>query len=397
MVRRHKPDLFMGLLVIVVMSIGLLTMFAIGPRVVQSMNMTYGTHTNEYNYFIKHAITVALSIAAIFVGYNFKYNKINGKIATILVAASVFLCVCVRIFGALGASFVTCDKGACRAFRVMGFGFMPSELLKVAALYYMAWLIRDRKAKDELDTPRFYVPLATLLLLVVIALAWLESDFGSTVVIATMIFAMMWVGGVSLKRLLIMLGIVLAGAGLLVAVTPYRVERILASDTYHVESSLVSIGTGGLFGVGFGNSVQSTGYLPEAMSDSIFSIICEVVGFVGAGFVLLCFTVILWRMLTVAQRTRELDCKLFVVGVFAWIVAHVIINIGGMTGLLPMKGITLPFLSYGGTSMLFVAYAVGVVLQISSWTAGETIKEDEDTSSRRGQRGTRYSSSSRRS
>jgi cell division protein FtsW len=157
------------------------------------------------------------------------------------------------------------------------------------------------------------------------------------------------------------------------------------------------MGTGGFLGVGLGNSIQATGYLPEAISDSIFSIICETWGYLGAVLVLFAFFAISMRMIGISQRTKDLDKSLFTVGVFAWVICHVIINIGGMTGLLPMKGITLPFVSQGGTSMMFVAFAVGIVLQISGWTTRETAKEDEDTSSRRGQRRARYTRSSRRS
>ena len=167
-------------------------------------------------------------------------------------------------------------------------------------------------------------------------------------------------------------------------------------EGWHLENSLIGMGTGGLFGVGLGNSIQSTGYLPEALSDSIFSIIGESWGLFGASIVLIILVALMVRILSVSKKIADKEQCLLVVGVFAWIAAHVIINLGGMTGLTPMKGITLPFLSYGGTSMMFISYAVGVVLQISGWTKRETIEEDEDTSSRRGQRGTRYSSSRRR-
>jgi cell division protein FtsW len=143
-----------------------------------------------------------------------------------------------------------------------------------------------------------------------------------------------------------------------------------------------------VFGVGLGNSIQSTGYLPEALSDSIFAIIGEVLGFIGAFGVVLIFAFIIWRMISISRRTDDEEESLYTVGVAAWIFAHAIINIGGMTGLIPVKGITLPFLSYGGTSMLFVAFALGVVLQISGWTKREVI--DENISSRRRERGSRH-------
>jgi cell division protein FtsW len=177
--------------------------------------------------------------------------------------------------------------------------------------------------------------------------------------------------------------------------SPHRVARLASfGDSYHVENSLISLGTGGFLGVGMGNSIQSTGYLPEALSDSIFSIIGEVMGFVGTIGVLLLFLGMLIKMVSVSRHTEQAERALFVIGVIAWIFAHVIINVGGMIGIIPVKGITLPFLSYGGTSMLFVAFVLGIVLQISSWTKREIV--DENSSSRRGQWRPRNASRSRR-
>ena len=245
------------------------------------------------------------------------------------------------------------------------------------------------------------MPFLTVLGLVALLVGVFESDFGSTFVIAVMCYAMVFASGVDLKTFSKIVLPIIAVLGLLILTQSYRIERITnvtsGEEAYHTENSLISMGTGGFLGVGLGNSIQSTGYLPEAISDSIFSIICETWGYLGAVLTLFAFFAISMRMITVSQRTKDLDKRLFVIGVFAWIICHVIINIGGMTGLLPMKGITLPFVSQGGTSMMFVAFAVGIVLQISGWTTRETVKEDEDTSSRRGQRRTRYARSSRRS
>jgi cell division protein FtsW len=225
-----------------------------------------------------------------------------------------------------------------------------------------------------------------------------QKDLGSTVVIAMMMFCMAWVGGVALKHFAVALAIFAAiGAGLIIT-AEHRVQRLTgweSGDNYHVENSLISFGTGGLLGVGLGNSIQSSGYLPESLTDSIFSIIGETWGFIGTTLVILAFAVLLFRIMRVSERADSQDSSLFCVAVFAWLISHVIMNIGGMLGIIPMKGITLPFLSYGGTSMMFAAFAVGMVIQISGWTKRTNI--NEDSSSRRGQRGTRYASSGRRS
>ena len=159
-------------------------------------------------------------------------------------------------------------------------------------------------------------------------------------------------------------------------------------NTYHIDNALLAIGKGGLLGVGIGNSVQVTGYLPEAMNDSVFAVLGETFGFVGLMLVLGCFTVLLMRLLRTAERSDEAGAgRLVVVGVFAWVAGHVMINIMGMTGIIPMKGITLPFLSSGGTSMLFVAFVMGMALQLTGWTKREV--ENENISGRRRERGAR--------
>ena len=401
--RKHKPDLSLILFVLGLMAISLIIVFAIGPRVVQAQNSLYGKNFAEDYYFRHHLIAIILSIGAMVAGYLLKFEWLE-KFAKKFLIVSFALCILVTILGAAGVdSLVTCDKGACRSLRIGTFGFMPSEILKISVMFYMSWLIRDRKKTNELDTRRFIVPFLTVLFLVAIVVGWFESDFGSTFVIAVMSFAMLWASGVKMKTLFKLLAPIAVAALLLVITQPYRLERITdvtgGENAYHTENSLISMGTGGLTGVGIGNSIQSTGWLPEAISDSIFSIICETWGFIGAMVVLIVYVAISMRMIGISQHSKDLDKRIFVVGVFAWIICHVIINVGGMTGIIPMKGITLPLVSQGGTSMLFVAYAVGVVLQISGWTTREKVKEEEneDISSRRGQRRTRYARSSRRS
>ncbi len=399
--RKHRPDLALILFVLGLMAASLIVVYAIGPRVAQAQNTIYGKDFAENYFFIHHAVAIALSIVALIAGYCLKYEWL-GKFAKYFLIGSLVLCLLVTIFAKLGVdALVTCDKGACRSLRIGSFGFMPSELLKIAVSFYMAWLIRDRKEKKELDTKRFFVPFLTVLGAVAILVGMFEKDFGSTFVIAVMCYAMVFASGIDLKIFAKLVVPIILVLGFLILTQGYRIERITnvtsGGEAYHTENSLISMGTGGFLGVGLGNSIQSTGYLPEAISDSIFSIICETWGYLGAILVLFAFFAISMRMITISQRTKDLDKRLFVVGVFAWIICHVIINIGGMTGLLPMKGITLPFVSQGGTSMVFVAFAVGIVLQISGWTTRETVKEDEDTSSRRGQRRTRYARSSRRS
>jgi cell division protein FtsW len=142
--------------------------------------------------------------------------------------------------------------------------------------------------------------------------------------------------------------------------------------------------------------VQATGYLPESINDSVFAILGETFGFVGLFVIISVFGALLMRTVKVAEHTDDTENRLITVGIFSWTLAQVVVNIMAMTGLVPVTGITLPLLSYGGTSMIFIAFALGTVLQISCYTNREVIK-NEDISSRRGVRGAHHSSSRRSS
>ena len=386
--RRHRADLVLVVLTLLLMALGLLTVFAVGPRVAQFENSQSGSNFSESYFFVHHGISVVISIVAMIVASRIPY-RILDKASLKLIGVGFLLCFLVFVWGKLGnpGGLVTCDEGACRAFRVpgLGMGFQPVEIVKVGVLFYVSWLIKERKRQNMLKTRDLWIPIATIVGLTGILVAFGLKDFGSTVVIFAMICAMLFIGGVDLKQFAIALGGLGILAVFMILLSPHRIARIMSfGENYHVENSLISLGTGGLFGVGMGNSIQATGYLPEALSDSIIAIIGEVTGFVGAAGVIIIFAFILVRMLSIAKRTSDGAQSLYVVGLTAWIFAHVIINVGGMIGLIPVKGITLPFLSYGGTSMLFVSFAFGMALQISAWTSREVI--NEDNSSRRGQR-----------
>lgn len=396
--RKHKLDFSLLLLVFALMVMGAIVIFAVGPRVAIFEN-SVGANFSE-DYFIKrHLVAILFSIVAIAIGLKVPIGKLKqGGKWFLLVGLA--LCLGVFVFGRVGAGFVTCDEGACRAFRFGAFGFQPIEVVKIGILLYIAWLIRDRKERDLLDKSDFWLPLGVTAGVVAFVSGVLLKDFGSVMVIMTMIFYMMFIAGVPLKNL----GFAIAVCGVvflcLIAFSPHRRARLAnymgEGDEYHITGSLIAMGTGGLTGVGLGNSIQSTGYLPETLSDSIFAIICEVWGLVGATLTLLLFAGIISRIFKISKQSSNKEDSYICLGVFAWVLAHVIINVGGMTGITPMKGITLPFLSYGGTSMMFISFAIGVVLQISTWTKREAIN-NEDTSSWRGQRRSRYAGHSRRS
>ena len=391
--RKHRPDFTILLLTVGLMAAGLIIVYAIGPRAAQSEGIA-----TDY-YFTGHLKGIFASVVMLLIGALIPYRKL-GQYSKGMAILAAGLCFLTAILGRAGVEgLVICDEGACRALNIPLLGsFQPAEFLKVAVLFYGAWLVSDRRKKGQLDKSEFWIPMATIIGAVAIAVAFLEKDLGSTAVIYMMLGMMMFVGGMPWKQLGVFALVVAVCVALLIQVAPHRLDRLASfsgqGDDFHIMNSLIGFGTGGAFGVGLGNSVQTTGYLPEAPSDSIFSVVGEAWGFFGAVVVLVVYAVLLQRILGVSKRTEDEEQSLFALGVFTWILSHVIINVGGMLALMPMKGITLPFLSHGGTSMMFVSFVVGMTLQISTWTNREVI--DENTSSRRGERGARYAGSRRR-
>lgn len=391
--RKHRPDFAILLLTVGLMAAGLIIVYAIGPRAAQSEGID-----GDF-YFSGHLKGVFASILFLLLGFLVPYDKF-GKYGKAFTVFSLVLCFLTAALGRAGMeSLVLCDEGACRAITLPILGsFQPAELLKVAVLFYGAWLVTDRRKKNQLDKSEFWVPMGVIIGAVAFVVAFMEKDLGSTAVIYLMLGIMMFIGEMPWKQLGLFGIVVAICVVLLIMIAPHRLERIAGfngeGDNFHIMNSLIGFGTGGAFGVGLGNSVQTTGYLPEAPSDSIFSVVGEAWGFFGSVVLLIVYVVLLMRIMDVARKTADEEKSFFVLGVFAWILAHVIINVGGMLALMPMKGITLPFLSHGGSSMLCVSFAIGMTLQISSWTKREAI--DEDSSSRRGERGARYAGSRRR-
>jgi cell division protein FtsW len=188
---------------------------------------------------------------------------------------------------------------------------------------------------------------------------------------------MAFIAGIPRKWLGVVLLVIAIGTLLAVAVAPYRVERLTAfthpeadcvDSGYQACQALIAVGSGGMFGLGLGRSVQAYGYLPEAANDSIFAIYAEKFGFVGCIILLAILAGFFYRLKTIAERAPDDFSRLLVIGVLTWLSVQAFINIGAMIGLLPLKGITLPFISYGGTSVVFASAAVGIVFQISRYT-----------------------------
>ncbi|MDO8265528.1 MAG: FtsW/RodA/SpoVE family cell cycle protein, partial [Candidatus Saccharibacteria bacterium] len=216
--------------------------------------------------------------------------------------------------------------------------------------------------------------------------AGLQSDLGSAAVMMAIIGVSAFVSGLPMKRLL-SVGLVVLVIGLVAVVsTPYRRDRVATflnptadcqAEGYQACQALITIGSGGLFGKGLGRSVQAYGYLPYPENDSIFAIVGEKFGFVGSVTVIAVFWTLFRRIANIARSAPDDYSRLLVTGVLVWLSTQTIINVGAMVGLLPLKGITLPFISYGGTSIIFVMIAMGIVFNVSRYTDLSAVKHKE--------------------
>lgn len=320
-------------------------------------------------YFVKrHIVFLVLGLAAAVACMSIPPRMIaNNSKAIMLLALAALVAVLVPGIGVQAG-------GARRWMRFFGFGFQPSEAAKLALIIYLADLTSRKKHITTDFRYGFLPPAGVIGLTSVLVLA--EPDLGTSVVILFIGFILLFVSGVRLRHLGAVMLPVLPALGLAVAMKPYRMRRITVflhpwqdrmGAGFQLIQSFIALGSGGLIGVGLGQSRQKLFYLPESHTDFIFSIIGEELGFLGTFSVLLVFTVLVWFSLRLAIKIKDEFASRVVMGISAMIAFEVIVNIGVSTGALPTKGLPLPFISYGGSSLLFHLAAVGLVLNMSRY------------------------------
>lgn len=406
-VRKHHPDRLILVFTLVLMLVGLLMMYAIGPQRANLLNSVHGYEFSDTYFFIKQFVSFILAGLAFFVMAKLPYDwvlKNGGKILWV----GIIACAILAVASVAGLEFARATNGAARWFNLGPLGsIQPAEILKLGLLLYLAVFLGVRYKQGAVnDLKKTLIPVGVLSAATLFIVIVLQKDLGTGIAITAIVATMLYVAGISKKIVFALFGILLVSGLLLIFTSPHRIERVatyLQGDStttsddegYHIQHAKIAIGSGGFFGVGIGESVQASGYLPEALNDSIFAVMGEMFGFVGLVALIALFVALLMRLLGVMDHLVDIRLKLAAAGVFGWIGSHVILNIAAMIGIFPLTGITLPLLSYGGTSMIFVTAALGFIYQLSHYTVHPSrIKEEdnEDSRSRRGLGRTRHAS-----
>lgn len=343
-------------------------LICLGVIMIYSSSGVYAAENlGDRTYFLKrHLIFLTLGTIVMFITMAIDY-RILQKHSKLLMLFAFFLLVLVLIPGIGSTSY-----GARRWFKLGPISFQPSEFTKIAIMVYAADFLSRKQLKItnfvEGFLPLLFIMGSTCLLILK------QPDLGSAVLIAAIIFILLFVAGTKIVYLIGLVVAALPALVYLVASEPYRMRRIVAfidpwQDSqgvgFQLSQSQIALGSGGIFGVGLGQSMQKLFYLPAAHTDFILSIIGEELGLVGTVFTVLLFAVFIWQGARIAKRTNNPFGYYLALGIVSLIGLQAVVNIGVIIGAFPTKGLPLPFISYGGSALIFNMIAVGLLLNIS--------------------------------
>lgn len=347
----------------------IIALLIFGIIILASASSPYGYNSfDDPYYFVKRqiiGILVGLFFFFIFSRFNWRFWK---KVSTYFYIACVILLILVFIPG-IGADF---GKNAHSWLDIGSLNLQPAEFAKLGIILILAKLLSSqvynlKDWKGGLLPILLYITPAVLLIL-------LQPDIGTLAVVAGIIFGMLYLAKLPKSYLAIIFGLGIFAFGILILISPYRMNRFTIflhpeldpqGVGYHVNQAYLAVGSGGLFGVGYGQSRQKYQYLPEVQADSIYAILAEELGFIASSALVVLIFLMVWRGFRLARESLNDFNYLAISGIMIWFFWQSCINIGAMIGLLPLTGVTLPFISHGGSSMMACLAAVGVVIGIS--------------------------------
>lgn len=349
-----------------------LTLLAVGLIMVYSASAAWASfkHDGDSFYFLKRQLLFAgLGVIVMFIMMNIEYWVLRkwAKVGLLI----CFILLAIVLIPGIGET----HGGASSWLGIGAFSIQPSEFMKIAMILFLAKYLSENQKKIT----SFIKGMLPSLLFVIIAfgMIMLQPDLGTGVVLVATCVVMIYVAGARISHFAALGFVGIAGLAGLILSAPYRLARITSfldpwSDPqrtgFQIIQSLFAIGPGGLLGFGLGHSRQKFQYLPEPQTDFIFAILSEELGFIGAIAVLALFCLLLWRGIRIALSAPDLFGSLLAVGVIGMVAIQVMINIAVVTGLMPVTGITLPFLSYGGSSLTLTLVSIGILLNISRYT-----------------------------
>jgi len=323
---------------------------------------------NTY-YFLKHQIIFGLIPGIImgFLAFKTKLSLLKKWSPGLLLITLVLMLMVFLPF----MSFKSGD--AARWIKIGIFTFQPSELLKLVSILYFATWLSSRMEREEKSLEKTFMAFL-MLLIIIILLLYFQSNVSTLGVIVLTAFLMYFSIDTPLWHILLVILLGIGALFVLIKVAPYRINRLavfLNPDLdpmgigYQVKQAIITVGSGGTWGVGLGMSAQKFGFLPQTISDSIFAVFSEETGFIGAIFLILLFLLFAWTGFKIAKRSKDSFSKLTALGITFWIIIQAFVNIGAMIGVLPLTGIPLPFIGYGGSALALELVGIGILLNIS--------------------------------
>lgn len=359
---RIAPDLWLLVSILSLLSIGIIMVYSAGAV------LAFREYEDSF-YFVKRQLLFALlGLVAMSIMINTDYRvwKRYAKVGLFI----CFVLLIVVLIPGIGNV-----RGGARSWLGIGsFGIQPSEFMKLGMTLFIAKLLSEDQSKITIFTKGLLPPL--YIMGAAFGLIMLQPDLGTATVMVGAVLLVIFAAGAQIKHLLSLAIIGITGLIGLVLAAPYRLLRITAfldpwqdprGTGYQAIQSLFAIGPGGLMGLGLGASRQKYSYVPEPQTDFIFSILAEELGFLGAATVLVLFLILVWRGMRTALTAPDKFGSLLAAGIVGIVAVQVMINIGVVTGLIPVTGITLPLISYGGSSLTLILTALGILLNISRY------------------------------
>lgn len=355
---KGTPDYFFLAIVIILLAYGIIMLFSAGSA------KAYSDYGNVL-YFVKNQLMgIALGAVGMYLASKVDYHIYGGKIAGVLYG------VCAVLLVLVVAGLGTTVNGATRWL----FGFQPSEIAKIAIIILFSYnLSRSSGQKDLKSFKNGFLPYLLLLSLYVFLLA-LEPHFSCIILIGLTAMLLLFVAGTPIKHFIEIAVPAVLGIVVLIMIEPYRLERVttffdpfadMQGSGWQIAQSLYAIGSGGIFGVGLGQSRQKFLSLPEPHNDFIFSVLCEELGLIGAALLIILFILLLVRGIKIAAKAPDLFGMFLVVGIVGIVTLQALINIAVVTASIPVTGMPLPFFSYGGTALSITMTEMGIVLNVS--------------------------------